>query len=270
MTDTLQGVLLLVGLVGGTVIVVNVAGGVGASFDIVRSASPELLTLPGPNDAWTWIFLVSWVVPVGIGWTMHPHMWIRMHIPKTVNYIRMWPIWVVVSFPIVMGSALLAGIAGQAIRPGVTDPQQTDTMMISLILENFPAAVAGAVAAAGIAAMMSSVSSQIHGVGASVSRDFLHKLFPEHDPKQGVLYTRVSILLVGGVGLYLSLTSPALLTTLGAFAAAWGAQAAPAAIAALAGWRWATKWGVIIGAVAGTVAMLWIGLTMPRQQFPGV
>lgn len=270
LTDTLQGVLLVGGLVGGMLVVVSVAGGISTSFATVRASSPELLTVPGPGSAWPWLFLISWAVPVGMGWPLHPHMWIRMHIPKTVNYIRMWPLWVVVSFPIVMGSALLAGMAGQAIRPGVTDPRATDTMMISLILDHFPPVVAGLVAAGGIAAMMSSVSSQIHGVAASVSRDFLHKLFPEHEPERGVLYTRLSALLVGGVGLCLSLTTPAFLTTLGAFAAAWGAQGAPAAIAALAGWRWATKWGAIAGALAGTVMMLWIGLGLPRQQWLGI
>lgn len=270
LTDTLQGVLLVGGLIGGTAVVVHLAGGITTSFGTVRATAPELLTIPGPGSAWPWLFLISWAIPVGLGWTMHPHMWIRMHIPKTVKYIRMWPVWVVVSFPVVMGAALLAGIAGQAIRPGVTDPRQSDTMMISLILDAFPAVVAGLVAAAGIAAMMSSVSSQIHGVGASVSQDFLHKLLARPDPRRSVLYTRLSVLIVGGIGLYLSLTRPGLLTSLGAFAAAWGAQAAPAAIAALAGWRWATRWGAIAGAFGGTIVLLGIGLGMPRQQFLGV
>ena len=142
-------------------------------------------------------------------------------------------------------------------------------MMISLILEHFPAAVAGLVAAAGVAAMMSSVSSQVHGVGASVSRDFLRHWF-KHDSGREVLYTRLSILVVGGIGLYLSLTTPDFLTTLGAFSAAWGAQAVPAAISALAGWRFATRWGAIVGAVGGSVVLLWVGLGVPGQRLLGI
>ena len=269
LTDTLQGVLLVCGLVGGTLVVVWAAGGVGASFETVRASAPELLTVPGPRDAWPWLFLISWAIPVGLGWTMHPHMWLKMHIPKSVQFIRMWPMFVVMSFPLVMGSALLAGVAGQALRPGVTDRQETDVMMISLILEHFPAAVAGLVAAAGVAAMMSSVSSQVHGVGASVSRDFLRPLF-RSDASKDVLYTRLSVLVVGAIGLFLSLTTPSFLTTLGAFSAAWGAQAVPAAVSALAGWRFATKWGAMAGAVGGSIMMLWIGLGVPGQRLLGM
>jgi hypothetical protein len=55
----------------------------------------------------------------------------------------------------------------------------------------------------------------------------------------GLLWNRVephqtglpfSVFVVGFVGLYLSLTQPALLTTLGVFSAAWAAQAVPAAV----------------------------------------
>ncbi|MEX0702493.1 MAG: sodium:solute symporter family protein [Planctomycetales bacterium] len=270
LTDTLQGVLLVAGLVGGALVVVNVAGGIPAAFSRVIAARPEWLTIPGPGGRSPWPFIISFAIPVGLGWTMHPHMWIRMHIPRTVNYIRLWPLVVVASFPIVMGAAFLSGVAGQVLRPGVTDRQATDSMMISLILDNFQPVVAGLVAAAGIAAMMSSVSSQIHGVGASVSRDFLHKLFPEHDPRRGVLYTRLSVLVVGGIGLYLSLTQPGFLTKLGAFSAAWGAQAAPPAIAALVGWRWATKWGAIAGPLGGTAMLLAIGLTTQDHRLLGL
>ena len=79
-------------------------------------------------------------------------------------------------------------------------------------------------------AMMSTVSSQIHSVGASVARDFLAQLFPDQEPRQQVWLARLAVIVVGFVGLYLSLTQPALLTTLGVFSAAWAAQAVPAAV----------------------------------------
>lgn len=269
LTDTLQGVLLLGGIVGGALLIASAAGGIGASFEAVRTSAPALFTVPGPTAEWPWLYLISWALPVGLGWTMHPHMWLRMHIPRTVNFIRMWPMWIAISYPIVMGSALLSGVAAQVLRPGVTSRVDTDTVMISLILEHFPVAIAGLIAAAGIAAMMSTVSGQIHAVGASVSRDFIEKVLPE-GTRQGVLFVRLSILGVGVIGLFLSLTTPTFLTTLGAFAAAWGAQAAPAAIAALAAWSRATKWGAIVGAIGGSVTLLAIGLGMPGQQLAGV
>ncbi len=75
---------------------------------------------------------------------------------------------------------------------------------------------------------------------------------------------------MGFVGLYLSLTQPALLTTLGVFSAAWAAQAVPAAVGALAGWRWPTCWGAVAGPAGGTLVLFWIGLGFPQQQWQGL
>jgi SSS family solute:Na+ symporter len=270
-TDTMQGILLFGGLVLGAVLVsFSAVGGPDDAFKRVAEARQELLTIPGPNNAWPWLYLISWVIPVGLGWPMHPHMWLKMHIPKNVNYIRIWPMWITLSFPIVMGSAFLVGMTGQAARPGITDRAATDTIMISMILDFFPPLVAGLIAAAGLAAMMSTVSSQIHAVGASVARDFLTKWFPRQDPRQQVGLTRLAVIAVGLIGLYLSLTSPAFITTLGVFAAAWGAQAIPTALAALSGWGWATRWGAIAGTLGGSAVMLWIGIGFPMQQWLGV
>jgi SSS family solute:Na+ symporter len=269
--DTFQGVLLFGGLVVGALLVAFAAAdGPLTAMETVTARSPELVSLPGPGGVWTWPFLISWVIPVGVGWTMHPHMWIRMHIPKSVNFIRLWPMLITLSFPIVMGAAFLVGMAGQVERPGLTEQAATDTVMISMILDHFPLVLGAFVAAAGLAAMMSSVSSQVHGVGASVGVDFLSKWVPGQPERQRVLYTRMAVLVVALIGLYLSLTEPAFLTELGAFAAAWGAQAAPIAVASLAGWKWTTKWGAIVGALGGTVAMLWVGLGTDTQAWRGI
>ena len=243
-TDTLQGILLFGGLVVGALLVsYAAAGGPGAALAKVGEAQPELLALPGPNSAWPWLYLLSWVIPVGLGWPMHPHMWLKMHIARNVSYVRLWPLWITFSFPIIMGAALLVGITGQAARPGITGREETDTIMISMLLEHFPPLLGGLIAAAGLAAMMSTVSSQIHAVGSSVGRDFLARWFPQQDPRRQVWATRVAVVVVGLIGLYLSLTTPAFITPIGLFAAAWGAQAATTAVGALAGWGWATRWG---------------------------
>ena len=270
-TDTMQGLLLLGGVVVGAILVsVAAAGGPIQTFSKVLDTQPELLTLPGPDNAWPWAYLLSWVIPVGLGWPMQPQMWLKMHIPRSVTYIRLWPVWVAISFPLVMGAAFLTGMTGQAVTPGLAERDATDTVMITMLLEYFPPVVGGLVAAAGLAAMMSTVSSQIHSVGASFARDFLAQWFPDQAAHKQVWLARAAVIVVGLVGLYLSLTRPALLTRLGAFSAAWAAQAIPAAVAALAGWRWATCWGAVSGAVGGTVVLFWVGFAFPQQQWHGI
>ncbi len=270
-TDTMQGLLLLGGVVVGAILVsYAAAGGPVAVFSKILESQPELLTLPGPDNAWPWAYLLSWVIPVGLGWPMQPQMWLKMHIPRSVTYIRLWPVWVTLSFPLVMGAAFLTGMTGQVVTPGLVEREATDTVMINMLLDYFPPIVGGLVAAAGLAAMMSTVSSQIHSVGASFARDFLSPWFPDQEPGTQVWLARMAVIVVGFVGLYLSLTQPALLTTLGVFSAAWAAQAAPAAIGALSGWRWATPWGAMAGAVGGTIVLFGIGLGFPQQQWLGL
>jgi len=270
-TDTMQGLLLLGGVVVGAILVsYAAAGGPVAVFSKILESQPELLTLPGPGNAWPWVYLLSWVIPVGLGWPMQPQMWLKMHIPRSVTYIRLWPVWVTLSFPLVMGAAFLTGMTGQVVTPGLVEREATDTVMINMLLDYFPPIVGGLVAAAGLAAMMSTVSSQIHSVGASFARDFLIHWFPDQEPAKQVWLARLAVIVVGFVGLYLSLTQPALLTTLGVFSAAWAAQAVPAAIGALSGWRWATSWGAMAGALGGTIVLFGIGLGFPQQQWHGL
>jgi Na+/proline symporter len=88
--------------------------------------------------------------------------------------------------------------------------------------------------------------------------------------RRQVLLVRGAVVAVGLVGLYLSLTQPAVLTRLGVFSAAWAAQSAPPAIAALLGVRWATRWGAIAGPLAGTVVLFLLGLDSQRQDWRGL
>ena len=78
-TDTMQGLLLLGGIVLGALMVsYAAAGGPVSAFNKVLEAQPELLTLPGPSEAWPWAYLLSWVIPVGLGWPMQPQMWLKI------------------------------------------------------------------------------------------------------------------------------------------------------------------------------------------------
>ncbi|MCZ7647873.1 MAG: sodium:solute symporter family protein [Planctomycetota bacterium] len=270
-TDTLQGVLLLAGLVVGALAVSYASsGGPREALAKLSEERGEWLTLPGPGNAWTWMYLISFSVSVGLGWPMQPQMWLKMHIPRSANFIRLWPLWVTLSFPLVMGAALLVGLTGQAVKPGLTEREATDTIMLTMLLEHFPPLLGGLVAAAGLAAMMSTVSSQIHSVGASVGRDFVVRWWGHLDGRRQLLLIRASVVAVGLVGLYLSLSQPDVLTKLGVFSAAWAAQAAPPAVAALLGLRWATRWGALAGPLIGSIVLFAVGLYGENYQWQGV
>lgn len=269
MTDTIQGVMLSVGVAATAFAVIFAIGdgSVAGIFQTVGADHSEYLTVPGAAGPWQWPFLITWMISLGLGIPSHAHMWLRIHISRDLRVVRAFPLILVLSFPLimVMGFIIAAG-AIPVLEPGSVSPDS----MVPVMAERFGGpAVLLMVAAAGIAAMMSSLDGQAHALGALVTRDWIQPLRGVPDPKQQGRITRFTIALVASVALALSLVFPQVLLFLGAFSAALGAQIVPPLVPVMLGHRWITKQGVIAGLVVGTVAVVAFGFG-PLADYGGI
>jgi SSS family solute:Na+ symporter len=257
--DTLQGFILLLGIVGGSLLLIyGLGGGIGPAFNHMATAYPER-AVAGAKP-WDWLFMWTWAIPVGFGWVTHPHMWLRMHVPKDIRVIRFWPMWATISFPLAMGGGLFAAVTALKVLPG--QEKVADRIIPMMMDSNYPKIVLGLIAAAGLAAMMSSLSSQLHGLGVSAMRDVITKVQKRKlTAMEEARYMRWAIGISASIGLYLFYTMEAYLAQLGAYSAALGAVVVPTAVAALAGWKWATKEGAIASMIGGTLGIWFTGGT---------
>jgi solute:Na+ symporter, SSS family len=257
-TDTFQGILILAGIIGGGLLVVSVvAGSPAAAFDSVAQGAPKKLMLAGIGPFGQWLFMVTWAIAVNFGWPTHPHMWNKLHIAREIEFIRYMPALHMLQVWLIFVGTYFISVAGLVHMPGRT-ARQAETLTIDLFSDVFPLAAVGLIAAAGVAAMMSTVSSQIHAVGTVFTRDFLEKFRPGLPDGRAVLVTRVTILIYAALGLAFVFLYPQALAFLGAFSAALGVQVLPAAVTMLTNQKWVTAEGAIVatlGGVATTIAL---------------
>jgi SSS family solute:Na+ symporter len=258
-TDTFQGMLILAGIIGGGVLVVSVvAGSPAAAFDMIASREPKKLMLAGIGPFGQWTYMVTWAIAVNFGWPSHPHMWNKLHIARQIEFMRYMPALHMLQVWLIFVGTYFISVAGLVHMPGLTR-QQAETLTVDLFSGVFVLAAVALVAAGGVAAMMSTVSSQIHAVGTVFTRDFMQKFKPGLRDAQAVFVTRVTILVYAALGLALVFLYPQALAFLGAFSAALGVQVLPAAVTMLTNQKWVTAEAVIVSTLGGLATTIALG-----------
>ncbi|MFB6130187.1 MAG: sodium:solute symporter family protein [Salinigranum sp.] len=268
--DTVQGVMLLGGaVIGGFVLLFTIGGGFGPAFSQIASQKPALLQVPGPAGVWNWVFIATFAIPVFLGWVYHPHMWMRLHYFKSGRAVENLP-WVSGGiFWLTQIGGLAVVLTGALIIPDAPPDQ-----FILLMFRNyFPTVAFALVASAALAAIMSSASSQCHGIGAVAARDVTEQIWPEWEESKHLMVARVTML-IGLLGAFFlsTLGIPFLVTSGAAAAAISTALIFPQVIAAVYGWEWPTREGAVAAGALGLITSLvfllgWV--SSPFGVWPG-
>ncbi|HET9032802.1 MAG TPA: sodium/proline symporter PutP [Dokdonella sp.] len=261
LTDFCQGVIMMVALIIMPVVVLYGAGGGG-----VAQASETLATLDPNYLSWfSGLTVVGFLSAMawGLGYFGQPHIIVRFMAIRSLGEVprarNIGMSWMVIS---VVGAVSL-GVFGRAyaLRNGieVADPE---TIFIVLADMLFHPLVTGFLFAALLAAVMSTISSQLLVASSSLTEDF-YRLFlrKEAGEKEAVLVSRASVLLVGIVAAVIAWDPNS--KVLGLVSHAWagfGAAFGPLIVLGLT-WRRMTGTGAVAGLVVGALTvMAWIAL----------
>ncbi len=256
LTDFVQGMIMMVALVVMPLVILS-----DSANSIALSAVPQAgfmsltegATLIGVISAVTW----------GLGYFGQPHIIVRfMAIDRVENVPRAGMIgmgWMIISL---MG-AVAVGLAGRAYAEGnglvVEDPE---TIFIILAQLLFHPAVTGFLYAALLAAIMSTIASQLLVSSSSLTEDF-YRLFLRRNASEAeaVNIGRLSVALVAAAALVIAADPDS--EVLGLVANAWagfGAAFGPLILLALT-WDRMTGAGAAAGLVTGAgVVAAWIAL----------
>lgn len=255
LTDFVQGCIMFVALILVPIV----------SFIVLRNegdwASAAASVDPGYFGMWPKGMTVMGVISLlawGLGYFGQPHIIVRFMAIRslkdiaTARYIGMS--WMIVT---VIG-AVLTGIAGYAYTYAhgypVDDPE-TIFIILSQIL--FHPLVAGFLLAAILAAIMSTISSQLLVSSSSLTEDF-YKTFLRKEASQTELVAvgRISVLVVSLVAIGLAFDrSSNILSLVGNAWAGFGAAFGPIILLSLY-WRGLTRDGALAGMVVGAVTVL--------------
>lgn len=259
LTDFVQGIIMFLALILVPSVTFFELGGPASAMQDVRQIDPHLMDIFRGTSLLGIISFLAW----GLGYFGQPHIIVRFMAISSVKELkparRIGMTWMIVS---VFG-ALLTGLSGlvYATRNNIpVDNPETIFVILSNVL--FHPLITGFLLAAILAAIMSTISSQLLVTSSALTEDF-YKTFLRRNAtdKELVLIGRLSVLLVAIVGLLLSLTpNKTILALVGYAWAGFGSAFGPAVLLSLY-WRRMTKWGALAGMVVGAVTVLvWVNI----------
>jgi SSS family solute:Na+ symporter/sodium/proline symporter len=257
LTDFVQGCIMVVALVLVPIVVINDLGGISAMHSSISSINPNLL------DMFTGVSLLSILSAMawGLGYFGQPHIIVRFMAIRSVKEMpvarRIGMSWMIVSICGAMATGF-AGIAYVAKTGMVLNDPETIFILLSQVL--FNPLIAGFLLAAILAAIMSTISSQLLVTSSSLTGDF-YQAFLNKDAtdKQLVFVGRISVLLVALVAIFLAYDRESSILSLVSNAwAGFGAAFGPVVILSLY-WRKMNRNGALAGMLTGAVTVLfWI------------
>jgi SSS family solute:Na+ symporter/sodium/proline symporter len=257
LTDFVQGCIMFIALVLVPVVAINEVGGVAEMQSTINTINPDLLNLFSGVSAIGIISAMAW----GLGYFGQPHIIVRFMAIRSVKDMptarRIGMSWMIVAIIGAMATGF-AGIAYVAKTGIKLDDAETIFIVLSQLL--FSPLVAGFLLAAILAAIMSTISSQLLVTSSSLTGDFYQAfLQKEASEKQLVLVGRLSVLLVALVAIYLAYDRNSSILSLVSNAwAGFGAAFGPVIIASLY-WKGMTRNGALAGIISGAVTVLiWI------------
>jgi len=259
LTDFVQGCIMFIALVLVPVVAINEVGGISEVQASVSNIDPELLNIFSGVSLISIISAMAW----GLGYFGQPHIIVRFMAIRSVKDMptarRIGMSWMIVAIIGAMATGF-AGIAYVAKTGIKLDDAETIFILLSQIL--FNPLIAGFLLAAILAAIMSTISSQLLVTSSSLTEDF-YKTFLHKDAtdKQQVLVGRFSVFLVALVAIYLAYDRNSTILTLVSNAwAGFGAAFGPVIIGSLY-WKKMTRNGALAGMITGAATvLLWIYL----------
>ena len=243
-------------------------GGFSQASETLAKVDPNFLSWTHGLTIIGFLSAVTW----GLGYFGQPHIIVRFmairsvsEVPKARNIGMTW-------MAISLIGAVSLGVFGRAyaVRNGL-DVGDPETIFIVLANLLFHPLVTGFLYAALLAAIMSTISSQLLVASSSLTEDF-YRLFLRRNASEGerVAVGRFSVLLVGLAAIFIASNPNS--EVLGLVSNAWagfGAAFGPLIILSLT-WRRMSGSGAVAGLVAGAATViLWISLGFNKSFLGG-
>ncbi|SUT96175.1 sodium/pantothenate symporter [Actinobacillus lignieresii] len=177
LTDTIQGLVMLVGtslLLGG---VIYAAGGVENAVNTLESINPQLIEPYGIDERpLDFTFMTSFWVLVCFGLIGLPQLAVRSMAYKDSASLHKALVIGTLVVSLLMFGMHLAGVLGRAVIPDLKIPDQ---VIPTLMIQVLPPLVAGIFLAAPMAAIMSSIDSLLIQSSSTLIKDLYLAVKPE-------------------------------------------------------------------------------------------
>lgn len=274
LTDFVQGTIMVLALVIVPIVAVSEIGGVGETVSLINQKGTNYLDLFRGTTTVSIISLMAW----GLGYCGQPHILVRFmaidkvsDLKKAKNIGITWMIFTV-------GGALLVGLIGIAYllkfdhsTMNIFDHSKTEAETVFIYFSRilFHPLIGGFLLSAILAAVMSTISSQLLVTSSSLTED-IYKAFlnKKASDKQLLIVSRLSVLIVAIIAVLLSLNpNDSILNLVGNAWAGFGAAFGPIIIFSLF-WKKTSWQGALAGMLTGgIVVLLWVYTNHPYKDW---
>ena len=253
-TDFFQGILMMLALIVTPLVVIYELGGLSEGLDHIRRIDPTHLDILSGTGIIGIISLLAW----GLGYFGQPHILVRFMSIKNASDIptakTIGMTWMILS---VIG-ALAVGFFGLAyVSSKGIDLQDSEKIFISLSQLLFNPWIAGFLLAAILAAIMSTIDSQLLVSSSVLTQDIYHAVLRKEASQTELVWIgRATVIIIALIALYLSTDRDSSVLKLVSYAwAGFGAAFGPLIILSL--YRAdITRTGAIAGMITGTLTVI--------------
>jgi sodium/proline symporter len=270
-TDFVQGILMFVALIVAPVVAISELGGVNAVLNKIAAANPDLLDVARDvsfaDGGWTSAGTLSVVGIIsamawGLGYFGQPHILARFMAIRSAKEVRkarlISMVWVVIT----LYGAIMVGFLGIAVFGIDTPLANPETVFIQLIQVLFNPWVAGFLLAAVLAAIMSTIDSQLLVSSSALTEDFYKTFFRREASQNELIWVgRAAVLLIALIALVLAWGENNSVLDLVSYAwAGFGAAFGPAVVFSLF-WKRMTRNGALAGMIVGALTVIFWSYT---------
>ncbi|HSF19045.1 MAG TPA: sodium:solute symporter family protein [Vicinamibacteria bacterium] len=256
-TDVVQGLLMLVVVVGTGLVMVLRFGSPLELMSQATSVAPELgQVVNRPVESYLGYFVI-WATAIPV----IPHIVMRVFTAKDAQGARLSLNVAMLAYSVMILTATLAIVpVGKVDFPGLADPDQ---VFLKVMESEFPAFIRGIGVAAVLAAVMSTTDALLLACSSAIAHDILGMLFQDRLSERGLAFVRVaSAWIIGGLALYWAFSPPELISQF--YTAGIGLLSASLFVPTIAGlwWKRANRTGGIASIVLGAATYVLVELDL--------
>lgn len=254
-TDFVQGTIMFLALVSVPIIGVFVTGGIGETIETIKSFDPNLLSLTATATATGVISSLAW----GLGYFGQPHIIVRFMAIKSAKEIkqarRIGIGWMILT----LAGAAATALVGVAYFQKHADVKLIDSEAVFIQMGQilYHPFIAGILLSAVLAAIMSTVSSQLIVTSSALVEDIYKAIVKsDADQKTYIFLGRIAVLVIAIIaGIFAREKSDTILNLVAFAWAGFGAAFGPTVLLSLY-WRKFTSQGALSGMIIGAITVI--------------
>lgn len=258
LTDFFQGSLMFVVLLMVPIVTyLNLGVTPGTFVHKVTSINPALFDMLRGTSFATIIGFMAW----GLGYFGQPHIIVRFMAIKSAKELksarRIGISWMAIGLLGAITSGLIGLVYFTSHNMPLKDPEMVFLKLGDILFHPF---ITGIILSAVLAAIMSTISSQLLVCSSSITKDFYLTFFNKEASEHTQMFIgRLSVVLVSAVAvIFAYVPNKTILNIVGQAWAGFGSAFGPVLLISLY-WKKMTKWGALSGMiVGGLTVIIWI------------